>query len=102
MLRLQSYKERIKLTEYFKSKLNHNEFLFLQETHSTIKNENTWVNDFNGLVFFSHGASNCCGVLIAYLGKKSFVFNKQKTDKSGRILILDDTLDADQYILINL
>ena len=57
---------------------------------------------FDGPVFFSHGASNSCGVLIAYLGKTSFVLNKQKTVKAGRILILDVTLDADQYILINL
>ena len=28
-------------------------------------------------------------VLIAYLGKTSFVLNKQKTDKAGRMLILD-------------
>ena len=99
---LQSSKNKIKLIEYFKCKLNHNGFLFLQETNSTINNENTWVNDFNGPVFFSHEASNSCGVLIAYLGKISFFLNKQKTDKAGRILILDVTLDADQYILINL
>ena len=46
--RLQPSKKRIKLTEYFTSKLKYNGFLFLQETHSAIKNENTWVNDFNG------------------------------------------------------
>ena len=40
---LQSSKIRIRLIEYFKSKPNHNRFLFLQETHSTIKNEITWV-----------------------------------------------------------
>ena len=53
----------------------------------------------------SHGRSNLCGVLFACLGKKSFVFNrvnKQKTDEVGRILIRDITLDADQYIQINL
>ena len=53
----------------------------------------------------SHGRSNLCGVLFAYLGKKSFVFNrvnKQKTDEVGRILIRDIALDADQYIQINL
>ena len=100
---LQSSKKRIKLIEYFKSKLNHSGFLFfLQETHSTIKNESTWVNDFNGPIFFSHGVSNPCGVVIAYLGKTSFFLNKQKTDKAGRILILDGTLDTDPYILINL
>ena len=66
---LQSSKKRIKLIKYFRSKLNHNGFLFLQETHSTIKNENSWFNDFNGLVFFSRRTSTSCGVLIAYLGK---------------------------------
>ena len=92
----------IRLIEYFKSKLNHDGVLLLRETHSSVKNESAWVNDFNCMVFFSHGASNSCGVLIAYLGKKSFVLNEQKTDKAGRMLILDITLDADQYILINL
>ena len=60
------------------------------------------VNDFNCSVFFSRAASNSCDVLLAYLGKKSFVLNEQKADKAGRILILDITVDADQYILINL
>ena len=54
---LQSPKKRIKLIEYFKSKLNHHGFFFfLQETHSTIKNENTWINDFNGPGFFFSGS----------------------------------------------
>ena len=60
------------------------------------------VNYFNGPVFFSHGASNSCRVLVAYLGKTSLVLNKQKTDKTGRILIPDVMLDRGQYILINL
>ena len=34
--------------------------------------------------------------------KTSFVVNKQKADNAEEILILDVTLDADQYILINL
>ena len=60
------------------------------------------VNYFNGPVFFFHGPSNSCGVLVAYLGKTSLVLNKQKTDKTGRILILDVMLDRGQYILLNL
>lgn len=40
-------------------------------------------------------------VLIAHLGKMSFVLNKQKANKAGRILIFDVKLDTDQYILIN-
>ena len=59
------------------------------------------VNDFSDhyVVFFSYSASNSFGVLIAYLGKKSFVLNKQKRDKAGKTLILDIPLDVDQYIL---
>ena len=57
---LQSSKKTIKLIEYFRSKLNDNGFLFLQETHSAIKNKDTWVNDFNGPGFFSHGTSYSC------------------------------------------
>ena len=57
---------------------------------------------FNWPVFFSQRASSSCGILISYLGKISFVLNKQKSDEVGRILIRDVRLDADQYILINL
>ena len=75
---IQSSKKRIRLIESFKSKLNHNGVLFLQERHSSIKNENEWANDFNCPAFFSR---NSCAVLIGYLVfKKSFVLNEQKTD----------------------
>ena len=73
---LQSSKNRTKLIEHFKSKQKYNGLLFLQETHLTIKNQNTWVNDFNGPVFFSHGTSNSCGAYLAYLCKTFFVLNK--------------------------
>ena len=42
--------------------------LFLHEKHSSIKNGNTWVNDFSCPVFFSHGASNSYCFLIPYPG----------------------------------
>ena len=61
-----------------------------------------WLNDFNCLRFFSHGVSNSCGVLIAYLGKNSYILNEQKTDNTGRILIFDITLHADQFVLSKL
>ena len=74
----------------------------MQDIHSIVKNENAWVNDFNFPVFFCHGASKSFSVLIAYLGKRSFVLNQHKTDKAGRILILYIMPDADQYILVDL
>ena len=54
------------------------------------------------MLFFSYGTSNSCGVLVAYLGKTSFVLNNQKTDKAGRIMILDVMLDGGHFMIINL
>ena len=52
--------------------------------------------------FFSHGMSSSCGVLIAYFGSGMFTFKKQKTDKEGRVLIINVFINNSEYILINL
>ena len=77
---LQSSKKLLKLIEYLKHKLESNRVLFLQETHSVSDDENAWNDDFEGQVFFSHGASNSCGVLIAYLGCKSLVVKSKRNN----------------------
>ena len=52
--------------------------------------------------FFSHGTSNSYGVLITYLGSNSFVVKNKRNYDTGRILILDVTIDDIDYILINI
>ena len=51
----QSLKKRLKLIQYFKSKIEPCGLFFLQETHSNSKTEQKWKEDFRGKVFFSHG-----------------------------------------------
>ena len=99
---MQSFKKRLKLMQYFKDKIGSTGVLFLQETHSDSKVEQKWKEDFKGPIFFSHGKSNSCGVLIAYFGTGTFIVKKQQTDKEGRILILDVSINDSEYILINL
>ena len=41
-------------------------------------------------------------VLIVYFGTEEFTIKKQPTDQSGRILILDVSINDSEYILINL
>ena len=65
---IQSFKKRLKLIQYFNSKIGPYELLFLQETHSNSKVELKWKEDFHGKVSFSHGKANSCSVLIAYFG----------------------------------
>ena len=56
-------KKRIKLFEYFKSKLAPSDVLFAQETRSTKEIEQKWKDESNRQIFFWHGKSNSCGVL---------------------------------------
>ena len=85
-----------------KNKLESNRVLFLQETHSISNDENAWADNFKGQAFFSHGTSNYRGVLIAYLGSKSFVVKNKRNDDTGRILILDASSGGTDYILVNI
>ena len=95
-------KKRLKLTEYFNSKITTNGILFLQETHSGSDDEKKWRENFGDNTFFSHGKRNSCGVLISYIGTHNFVVNNQKTDNDSRILILDVTINDVNFVLINL
>ena len=42
--------------------------MLLQETHSSLANEKKWVDELKGLIFFSHGKTDSCGVAIEYIG----------------------------------
>ena len=84
-----------------KMEIGKNGILFLQQKHSTTSDEGKWKNEFNGPVFYSHGTSNACGVLITFFGNNKKCVNSQLTDKHRWILILDVTKDGSEYILVN-
>ena len=98
----QSTNKRLKLIKYFKDKIVSNGFLFLQETHSTVNDEIKWKDDFKGEVFYSHGKSNSCGVLICFIGSKRLFIRNKLSDNDDCILILDIDIDDKNFILINL
>ena len=76
--------------------------MFLQETHSTANDEIKWKDDLKGEVFYSHGNSNSCSVLICFIGSKKLFIRNKLPDNDDRILILDVDIDVKKFILINL
>ena len=98
---LKSTQKRIKMFEYYRDKLSNNGILFLQETHSCKDTFDKWRDEFKGEIFFSHGATNSCGVMIGYLGSKKFTVNKINQDSNGRILIIEVNIDDELLVLIN-
>ena len=99
---IQNSVKRIKLFEYLKSYVTGNGFIFLQEMHSCINDEIMWRDEFNGELFFSHGKTNSCGVAIGFYGSKTIEQINKISDKSGRILLVEATVDDTVFVLINI
>ena len=99
---IQNLVKRIKMFEYLKSYLTGNGFIFLQETHSCINNEIMWSDKCNGELFFSYGKTNSCGVAIGFYGPKTIEQINKTSDKSGRILLVEATVDDTVFVLINI
>ena len=69
--------KRNKLFTYAKNNLSANGILFMQETHSCIGDELSWSTQFDGKMWFSHGANNSRGVLIGISKDLEYVVEKE-------------------------
>ena len=94
----------IKRNEVFKWLKDKNMFdiLCLQETHSMPKDENKWMREWGGHVFFSHGSSNKRGVLILIQRNAEYVVHTTLRDSDGRWIIVDLTVKSIRLCLVNL
>ena len=98
---IKASEKRLKLFEYLRNKINNNGFVFLQETYSSLKDEQKWIDNFKGPLFFSHGKNNSYGVSIGYCGTETIEVVNTACDKYGQILILDPILNHTNFLLIN-
>jgi exonuclease III len=76
--------------------------IFLQETHTDTNNENIWTDNWGHKnIKFSHGTSRSRGVAIILPQKYDYKVNSQEIDQFGRYIVLDLTIDGNDFILIN-
>ena len=90
--------KRETIFNYLKAK---GDIVFLQETHSTPESEIIWKNESGCEAFFSHGASNSCGVMILFSNKLEIEIKGQVTDTNGRFLLLKCIIQGTKIILCN-
>ena len=98
---IQNYHKRNKIFDYLRKNVNPNGLIFLQETHSSSKEEKKWENDFKGQLFLSQGKTNYYGVALGYYGTKKFSVLNISNNVNGRILLLEFDVDGDIYVLVN-
>ena len=99
---MQAISKRIKIFEYLKNYVTSNSVIFLQETHSSVKDEKLWNDEFEGQLFFSHGKTNSCGVAIGFVGTKALNILNITSDNLGRILVIEVKIDDSVFVLINI
>ena len=73
----------------------------MQEAHCTKADEDEWITDWGGELFFSHGTRSSTGVIIGFNKKFNHKIDKISRDQNGRVLIVDFSTDAHSYTCIN-
>ena len=94
--------KRSKLFIYAKNHLSANGILFIQEMHSCIGDELIWSTQFDGKMWFSHGANNSRGVLIGISKDLEYVVEKECKELRGRFIILKFVIQGTSFLLINI
>ena len=99
---IQAISKRTEIFEYLKNYVTSNGFIFLQETHSSVKDEKVWSDEFERQLFFSHGKTNSSGVAIGFMATKALKILNIKRDNLARILVIEVKIDDSVFVLINI
>lgn len=81
---------------------NSAQIIFIQESHSTEKDEKQWHAEWGNDIFFAHGKTDSCGVAILFKGSVTKEIHNVIRDTNGRFIILDITLDDTRCTLCNI
>ena len=74
----------------------------IQESHSSPEKEDEWRSMWDGMIEFSHGASNSRGVAVLISRKININITNIETDNDGRILLLNCTVSELNNVILNI
>ena len=77
------------------------DIIFLQETHSTIKTDTQWNNEWGAQILTCHGSSNARGVAILIKNGFHCTIHQKILDPLGRFITLKADIKDKTYVLIN-
>ena len=72
----------------------------MQETHSSLADENKWVDELKRPKVFSYGKTKSCGIAIEYIKNNKVDISDKKIDKNERILVLDVKFYDTNFIIL--
>ena len=78
------------------------DIVFLQETFSSKDNEIMWRSEWGGEVIYNHGSNHSRGVAVLLSNKTNFKITNMESDNSGRIILMQGTIDEEEVNLVNI
>jgi exonuclease III len=75
--------------------------VFLQETHSVVKDESVWENEWGGKIIYNHYETNSRGICILFPRDLDYKVNNVMRGCEGRCLCVDISFDDNQFIFVN-
>ena len=91
--------KRRKLFVY--NRLSRADVIFLQETHSSRKDERFWKAEWGGNILFSHGTNKSKGVAICFNKKFEYEIVKVERDEEGRYILCMVKVEGVNFLLVN-
>lgn len=82
-------------------KYDNNHIILLQETHSMVKDEQVWSNEWGSKIYFAHGTNFSRGVMVMFHRNFPVIVEDLRYDKQGRYIILDLKIGEIKFILSN-
>ena len=82
----------------------HYRITLLQETHSVVSDEQTWVKELHGQIIFSHGCKHSRGVAILIFVptfKPDFEILSTHKDAEGKIFLTECNVENNIFAIIN-
>ena len=76
--------------------------ILLQETHSSVRQEQIWRSEWGGKISFSHGTTSAMGVAILVRKGTSLEILQETKDQQGRFLISKTKINGEECCLTNI
>ena len=93
--------DKVKRQTVFNYLKENGDIAFLQETHSTPDTEELWKKECDCEVFFSHGTSQSCGVMVFFSKKLDIEVTEKIIDSDGRFILLKCIVQGTKILLYN-
>ena len=97
---IRDHSKRLLIFKYLREK--ELDVVFLQECHSSSKDETLWNSQWGSKIYFSHGERNAKGTAVCFKKNVKLAISKTHIDTNGRMVMVEIELESQKILLANI